>query len=85
MVVQDRFGGRLMRGEVPVSGSRVDFHRWNQFPDGREVDLTREQFGAHESVTDGTAVERPRRATRLDREYSLLRDRVSDLIDRPVP
>lgn len=80
LVVHDHFGGVLMCGEVQVAGAWVDFHWWNQLPDGQEVDLTREQFADHESVTAGTAVERPRCVTRMDQEYGLLRSRVAALL-----
>lgn len=84
LVVHDHLGGTLMRGEVLVDGTQVDFHWWNRLPGGREVDLTREQFGAHESITPGTPVERPTRQTRMDREYGLLRDRVSAITGSPT-
>jgi hypothetical protein len=46
LVVQDYFGGTLLRGEVgPVS------HYWNVLPSGEEIDLTRHQF------PDGVAIE----------------------------
>jgi len=40
LVVQDFFGGQLLRCKTD-SG---DSHYWNRLPDGREVDLTEEQF-----------------------------------------
>lgn len=77
VVLHDYFGGSLVRGEVIVQGERVDFHWWNRLPDGKEVDITREQFGSHESVIGGTDVSRPTGPTRLDTEYALLSSRVS--------
>ena len=39
LVVQDFFGGDLLRGRI-VGGT----HYWNRLPNGQEVDLTAEQF-----------------------------------------
>ena len=40
-------------------GSRQGYHWWNRLPDGREVDLTREQFAPHEVVQQPRVVPRP--------------------------
>lgn len=80
LVVHDFFGGDVMQGNVLVDEVWVDFHWWNRLPDGAEIDLTREQFASHESVTAGIPVERPERATRLDSEYQLLKARVTDIV-----
>lgn len=82
VVVHDYLGGTLVRGEVLVSGVRVDFHWWNRLPDGSEVDLTREQFAPHESVVGGTPVERPTGRTRLDAEQALVASRVAARLGR---
>ena len=76
LVLGDLFGGDLVRGDVRVDGAWVDFHWWNRFAGGFEVDLTREQFAPDELVGPGTPVERPTTPTRLDAEYRLLRGRV---------
>lgn len=39
LLVQDHFGGKLVRGEFE-GGS----HYWNRLPDGTEIDLTASQF-----------------------------------------
>lgn len=39
-LVQDRFGGELVKGVV-----RGQAHAWNRLPGGREVDLTGSQYG----------------------------------------
>jgi hypothetical protein len=57
LVVQDEFGGDLLR--TTVDGLS---HYWNRLPDGSEVDLTRQQFA--EGATYGPTVVR-------DREYVL--------------
>ncbi|WP_026328811.1 YunG family protein [Streptomyces sulphureus] len=77
MVVNDLFGGELMVGEVHVDGARTDMHWWNRLAGGIEIDLTREQFGPAESVTEGVAVSRPPvEGARLREEYEVLRGRV---------
>lgn len=53
LVVQDRFGGRLLR--APIDGGS---HYFNRVADGRIVDLTRDQFASWEPT--GPAEERPR-------------------------
>jgi hypothetical protein len=82
VVLNDIFGGELVRGEVHVDGERVDFHWWNRLPGGLEIDLTREQLGPHEIVTDGVAIARPPNTEikRLKAEYELLRQRVFDAL-----
>jgi hypothetical protein len=82
VVLNDILGGELMRGEVLVDGERVDFHWWNRLPGGLEIDLTRDQFAAHETVTDGIAIVRPPNTEikRLRAEYELLRRRVFDAL-----
>ena len=40
LIVQDHFGGELLRGVVNGVS-----HYWNLLPSGEEIDLTREQFG----------------------------------------
>ncbi|MFB7942628.1 hypothetical protein [Streptomyces sp. NPDC056049] len=78
MVVNDLLGGELLRGEVHVDGERVDYHWWNRLGAGVEIDLTREQFGPEEHVTDGIVIPRPPfdEWSRLHDEYTLLRTRV---------
>ncbi|MFC8275828.1 hypothetical protein ACFUJR_25460 [Streptomyces sp. NPDC057271] len=78
LVLNDLLGGELMRGEVHVDGERVDYHWWNRLALGVEIDLTREQFGPEETVTEGVVIHRPPATEphRLREEYELLRDRV---------
>jgi hypothetical protein len=40
LVLQDHVGGELLRGDVDGVS-----HYWNRLPNGREIDLTRAQFG----------------------------------------
>ncbi|MEU9359198.1 hypothetical protein AB0D35_13995 [Streptomyces sp. NPDC048301] len=80
MVLNDLLGGELIRGEVLVDGVRVDYHWWNRLGMGVEIDLTREQFEAHETVSGGVVIERPQEIVRLREEYELLRARVLETL-----
>ncbi|SEQ97764.1 hypothetical protein SAMN05216481_12322 [Streptomyces radiopugnans] len=84
MVLHDLLGGELLRGEVHVGGERVDYHWWNRLGLGIEIDLTREQFGPEEIVTEGIVIPRPPVSEwrRLRQEYELLRDRVVEKLNR---
>jgi 8-oxo-dGTP pyrophosphatase MutT (NUDIX family) len=80
LVVQDRLGGGLLMADVhEADGSRQGVHYWNRLPDGRELDLTREQFRSGEVVGAPRAVERPGDVTRgrLAGNYHLLAHRVA--------
>jgi hypothetical protein len=83
LVVNDLLGGELMRGEVHREGAFADFHWWNRLPGGIEIDLTRDQFAPHETVTPGTAIVRPlnKQIRRLRVEYETLRERVINRLD----
>ncbi|MFE3513789.1 hypothetical protein [Streptomyces sp. NPDC059166] len=85
MVVNDLLGGELIRGEVLVDGVRVDYHWWNRLGMGVEIDLTREQFEAHEIVSGGVVIERPQEFVRLREEYELLRARVLERLRGRIP
>lgn len=53
LVVQDYYGGKLVRGHVIVDERHIS-HYWNELPDGTTVDLTRQQFAEPlELVNDG--------------------------------
>lgn len=80
LVVHDYLGGDLVCAEVHVEGKRVDYHWWNRLPDGRETDLTREQFAPHEIVMEGTYASRPSAPGRVADQYEVLRTRVADLL-----
>jgi hypothetical protein len=77
LVVQDLFGGDLVLAEVHVDGRKVEYHYWNRFGLGLDLDLTREQFRPEQVVVGGEVVVRPPGAPRRCRaQYELLRDRV---------
>jgi 8-oxo-dGTP pyrophosphatase MutT (NUDIX family) len=80
LIVQDRLGGELLIADVhEADGSRQGVHYWNRLPDGRELDLTREQFRCGEVVGDPETVARPADVTRgrLAGQYHLLAARVA--------
>lgn len=58
LVVQDYFGGRLMRVDVIKGGSVTGSHYYNELPNGRIVDFTIGQFG--KDVSFGPPAERTR-------------------------
>jgi hypothetical protein len=77
LIVNDIFGGELVVGEVHRDGERQGFHWWNRLPSGVELDLTREQFRAGQTVTAARILERPPGpAPRRWAEYLLLRERI---------
>jgi ADP-ribose pyrophosphatase YjhB (NUDIX family) len=77
LVVHDLLGGDLMLADVYQDGTRTGHHYWNLLPDGREIDLTREQFRPGETVGAGKIVQVPADAPKRCRgQYELLRHRV---------
>ena len=47
LIVQDHFGGSLLRGEVGEIS-----HYWNVLPSGEEIDLTKRQFSAGAEIAN---------------------------------
>jgi hypothetical protein len=73
--VQEFLGGDLLLAEVrKADGSRQGVHYWNRLPDGTQLDLTREQFTASETVHAPDVVPRPADLTagRLFPQYQAL-------------
>lgn len=84
LVIQDLLGGELIIGEVQVDARKVSNHYRNRLPDGTEVDLTGDQFFAHEVVVNSHTVLRPPDAPRRHRaQYELLKERVLDRLTFP--
>jgi hypothetical protein len=50
LVLARWMGGTIMVADVTRDGIRVGPHYWNRLPDGQEIDLTRGQFLANESL-----------------------------------
>ena len=83
LVLHDLLGGDLILAEVlRADGSRQGVHYWNLLPDGTEIDLTRQQFDAGETVQPGRVVARPPgRPRRCEEQYLVLRERVLARLD----
>ena len=84
LVVQDYFGGDLMRR--PLNDG--DSHYWNRLPNGEEIDLTYDQFFYTQQYDVGGAIIRTREYvlsypdTKL--RYELLKKRVEDEISKTI-
>ena len=76
-VVHDLLGGELLIAQVYVDGQHRGFHGWNRLAAGIEIDLTRDQFRADESVGEPQTIARPaEKPLRVQAQYEVLRDRV---------
>ena len=87
LIVEDHLGGELLLAEVrAVDGTRAGVHYWNRLADGRELDLTREQFRSGESVGEPRVVTRPGDVSRgrVVGQYHLLRERVARSLGDPT-
>ena len=82
LVVHDHFGGQILCSKVSLEGQFDGYHYSNQLPDGRIIDLTKEQFGPGETFEKPEIVVRigelPRNGAN---RYVLLRDRVNRLLN----
>jgi hypothetical protein len=82
LIVQEMLGGELVLGEVFVRDTRTGHHYWNRLPDGRDVDLTADQFRPGEVVVGGRVQQRPPGAPRRCRaQYETLKRRVREGLD----
>lgn len=79
LTINDLMGGELLVAEVLYEdGSRQGYHCWNRLAAGLEIDLTREQFSATESVQEPWVVDRPSRVPgRGAQQYVYMRTRVN--------
>lgn len=85
LVVQDHLGGDLLLAEVHhADGRRQGVHYWNRLGDGREIDLTRDQFQAGEVVGEPHVEARPADTSsgRLAAQYARLRAAVAERLPR---
>ncbi|MDM4721546.1 hypothetical protein QTQ03_18835 [Micromonospora sp. WMMA1363] len=77
LIIQDLLGGELILGEVLAGDVKVGYHYWNRLADGREVDLTADQFQPPEVVVGGQVQQRsPGPPRRCRQQYEILRGRV---------
>lgn len=85
LLVNDLFGGDLMLGDVHDGEEPHGFHWWNRLACGIELDLTREQFRAGQTITSARLIERPGpRPSRRREEYERFRGRVAAILG-PLP
>lgn len=76
-VLHDLLGGELLIAKVYVDGQHRGFHGWNRLAGGLEIDLTRDQFAANESVGEAREIARPTdEPLRIQAQYEVLRYRV---------
>jgi hypothetical protein len=81
LVLNDYLGGDLVVADVFVNDLKDGVHYWNRLPDGRVVDLTRDQFRSIETLGTSTVLDRPPGPPRKGlAEYSLLSDRVANVL-----
>jgi len=81
LVLNDYLGGDLVVADVFVDGQKDGVHYWNRLPDGRVVDLTREQFRSNETLGTSTVLNRPLGPPRKGlAQYSLLSNRVANVL-----
>lgn len=88
LVLNDLLGGQLALAVVLwPDGSRQGYHYWNVLPDGREVDLTREQFAGEQVIlTKPTIASRPAGPpTRCQNQYAALQNAVFMRLARYKP
>lgn len=85
LIVQDFFGGKLIRAAVNELGVRS--HYWNQLSDGREIDLTKGQFPKdfYERIKKHSPKETRSRKYVLSypetaKRYKLLKGRVNEFL-----
>ncbi len=76
-VLHDLLGGGLLIAKVYVDGQQRGFHGWNRLVGGLEIDLTRDQFTADESIGEAREIARPAdEPLRIQAQYAVLRERV---------
>lgn len=74
LVVNDYFGGKILNYRFPEDGGH-----YSNLIDGKEVDLTREQFSPAQRFPDPEVIER--KDTEETDEYKILRQRVEKALD----
>lgn len=86
LVVQDYLGGDIVWAAVPV-GQKTVSHYFNRI-DGKEIDLTREQFAPGTQVPAGVEKRKEFASTRdyvlsfeaTQRRYAILKERVARIV-----
>lgn len=86
LVLQGLLGGDLMIADVEYEGRVEGVHYWNVTPGGVELDLTRKQFSAAESLVNPRRVPTGRRSsTAGERPFHLLHERVTAALHPDAP
>jgi len=87
LVVQDFFGGKLLKGIVRIEDieyiDNVWSHYWNQLPNGKERDLTRDQFPKKTIMPQGDLAYRKYVLSYPNavKRYKILKERVEDFLE----
>lgn len=77
LVIQDLLGGDLMVADVEYEGRVEGVHYWNVTPGGVELDLTRDQFTAGESLINQRRIRTGRSSSSAgEQPFQLLQERV---------
>jgi hypothetical protein len=78
LVIQNLLGGDLMVADVEYEGQVDGVHYWNVMPGGVELDLTRDQFTAAESLVNQRRVTTGRSSSSAgEQPFELLQERVT--------
>ncbi len=87
LLAQDYFGGSLVRGSLAhlPEYAHLKSHYWNKFPNGEEIDFTKEQYKkaiftdlTHEDRMRDSVLDHPDTAKR----YDLLKNRFNQLLSK---
>ena len=87
LVVQDFFGGKLLKGIVRIEDieyiDNVWSHYWNQLPDGSKIDLTKSQFPKKTIMPQGDLAYRKYVLSypNVVRRYEILKQRVKSFLE----
>lgn len=78
LVIQSLLGGGLMVADVQYEGRVEGVHYWNVTPGGVELDLTRDQFTASESLVNHRQLTSERNSSSAgEQPFQVLRERVT--------
>jgi hypothetical protein len=78
LVIQSLLGGDLMVADVQYEGRVEGVHYWNVTPGGVELDLTRDQFTASESLVNQRQLTADRNSSSAgEQPFQVLRERVT--------
>jgi len=82
LVVQDYYRGSLRFGLIGYDDIIYGTHIWNVLPDGRVLDLTRNQYPCSlpEKCFLGTAISREEVLRVAEKKYKILKDSIEKLI-----